>query len=68
VLVAHHLPELGPDLVPALPALDVEDLPHLRLAKGALPNLRKIREMLLQICGETAPQIASKSKQINRRK
>jgi hypothetical protein len=29
VLVAHHLPELGPDLVPALPALDVQDLPHL---------------------------------------
>jgi hypothetical protein len=28
VLVADHLPELGPDLVPALPALDVEDLPH----------------------------------------
>jgi hypothetical protein len=28
VLVADHLPELGPDLVPALPALDVQDLPH----------------------------------------
>jgi len=28
VLVADHLPELGTDLVPALPALDVQDLPH----------------------------------------
>jgi len=28
VLGAHHLPELGPDLVAALAALDVEDLPH----------------------------------------
>ena len=28
VLRAHHLPELGPDLVAALAALDVEDLPH----------------------------------------
>jgi hypothetical protein len=30
VLIAHHLPELGADLVAALPALDVQDLPHLR--------------------------------------
>lgn len=28
VLCAHHLPEFGPDLVPALASLDVEDLPH----------------------------------------
>jgi hypothetical protein len=28
VLVADHLPELGTDLVSALAALDVEDLPH----------------------------------------
>jgi hypothetical protein len=28
VLVADHLPELGPDLVAALAALDVQDLPH----------------------------------------
>ena len=28
VLPADHLPELGADLVPALPALDVQDLPH----------------------------------------
>jgi hypothetical protein len=28
VLVADHLPELGPDLVAALAALDVEDFPH----------------------------------------
>ena len=28
VLVADHLPRLGPNLVAALPALDVEDLPH----------------------------------------
>ncbi|CAA7394120.1 unnamed protein product [Spirodela intermedia] len=31
VLVADHLPELGPDLVPALAPLDMKDLPHLRL-------------------------------------
>jgi hypothetical protein len=30
VLVAHHLPELGTDLVATLPALDVQDFPHLR--------------------------------------
>jgi hypothetical protein len=30
VLAADHLPELGADLVAALPALDVQDLPHLR--------------------------------------
>jgi hypothetical protein len=29
VLVTHHLPELGADLVATLPALNVEDLPHL---------------------------------------
>ncbi|URE06649.1 hypothetical protein MUK42_34782 [Musa troglodytarum] len=28
VLVRHHLPELGPDLVAALAGLDVQDLPH----------------------------------------
>jgi hypothetical protein len=28
MLVADNLPELGTDLVPALAALDVEDLPH----------------------------------------
>jgi hypothetical protein len=28
VLVADHLPELGADLVSALAALDVQDLPH----------------------------------------
>jgi hypothetical protein len=28
VLVADHLPELGPDLVSALATLDVQDLPH----------------------------------------
>jgi hypothetical protein len=35
VLVADHLPELGPDLVAALAALDVEDLPHGRGAGRA---------------------------------
>ena len=28
VLVAHHFPELGTDLVAALPTLDVQNLPH----------------------------------------
>lgn len=28
VLVANHLPELGPDLVAALPSLDVQDFSH----------------------------------------
>jgi hypothetical protein len=32
MLAADHLPELGPDLVAALAALDVQDLPHLALA------------------------------------
>jgi hypothetical protein len=35
VLPADHLPELGPDLVAALPALDVQDLPHLGGDGGA---------------------------------
>lgn len=30
MLCAHHLPELRPDLVPALPALYVKNLPHLQ--------------------------------------
>ncbi len=29
VLLAHHLPELGTDLVPALPSLDMQNLTHL---------------------------------------
>ena len=33
VLIAHHLPELGAALVPALPSLDVQDLPHLTLTR-----------------------------------
>jgi hypothetical protein len=41
VLVAYHLPELGPDLVTALPALDVEDLSHGDwLAKARIPARR----------------------------
>jgi hypothetical protein len=41
VLVAYHLPELGPDLVTALPSLDVEDLSHGEwLAKARIPAWR----------------------------
>jgi hypothetical protein len=29
MLFTHHLPELGTDLVPALPSLDVQNLTHL---------------------------------------
>jgi hypothetical protein len=29
VLLAHHLPELGTDLIPALPSLDMQNLTHL---------------------------------------
>jgi hypothetical protein len=39
VLAADHLPELGADLVAALAALDVQDLPH--LARPAHPSLAR---------------------------
>jgi hypothetical protein len=35
MLITHHLPEFGTDLVATLPALDVQDLSHLCPAKGS---------------------------------
>ena len=40
VLVAHHFPELGTDLVAALPALDVKDLSHVADALLVLGSWR----------------------------
>ena len=58
MLVAHYLPELGADLVAALAALDVEDLPHGwisslvaaggRGAEGYVVNGEKTMETLLR--------------------
>jgi hypothetical protein len=41
MLVTDHLPELGTDLVATLPALNVEDLPHL-LCKSEIHRVSKV--------------------------
>lgn len=43
VLIADDLPELGSDLVPALPSLDVQDFSHFRLASVQECERKEIR-------------------------